>query len=337
LTIIAALLLSAVSVAVGMQVHAWLYRLPDPATADREGLVRWLVIADLTDRDDATCRALVDRCEVVFADEGQLPSDTQTLDERQLARVKRNVERLKEVWFHARVDDYLALPPDEQPAFLDRQIRNVFRCAELDRRLDDGDGGSGDDHNGEHESAEDVGGYVAAFFQTLTQWQAAAPRTKQAQIDDVVQAGLIRWLSTHDLSRQPAAVRRSVVAGLEKALGDELSFGDATSSLAAAESERFWKNVEVLAESWFHAKSEEFAALADERRAAFVVRQLAVVEELSSHWPSASQSAAADTAARLQRWIASASAGHRAAAGDFAVALQKAWFARAFGSLLRGV
>ncbi len=335
MTIVAAVGLSAVSVAVGMQVHAWLYRLPEVATADREGLVRWLVIADLDERDEATCRALVDRCEVVFADEGKLPADTEALNDDELARVKRNVERLKEVWFHARVDDYLALPTDERAALMDRQIGNIFRCAELDRRLDDGGEDAGGDSN------DDAGGYVAAFFDSLSAWQAAAAPAKQERIDEVVRAGLIRWLATHDLAQQPSAVRRSIVAGLEKALGSELSFGDATSTLAAAEGEQFWKNVEVLAEAWFHAKADEFASLAEMERPPFIVQQLAVVDELAAHWPSVSKnvskSGAAGIAGRLQVWIAATATEKRAAAEEFAVALQKAWFARALGSFLPGL
>lgn len=331
MTIVAAVVLSAVSAAVGMQIHAWLYRLPDPGTADREGLVRWLVIADLGEHDDATCRTLVDRCEAVFADDGELPGQTAELGDEDRQRVQRNIERLKEVWFHARVDEYLALEDDKRPAFLDRQIGNIFRCAELDRRLDEGGGDSGGTQ------AAGTDSYVAAFFASLSQWQAAAPPAKREQIDEVIRAGLIRWLATHDLAKQSASVRRSIVEGLEQELGDRLSFGDATSTLAASESTRFWRNVEVLTEAWFHLKAEQFAHLAEDERPAFVQRQLAVIDELAAHWPSAGNNGTSDIAARLREWIAAAENDNRPAVERFAVALQKAWFARAFGSLLRGV
>lgn len=338
MTIVAAVVLSAVSAAVGMQIHAWLYRLPDPATADREGLVRWLVIADLSEHDDATCRTLVDRCEAVFADEGELPGRTAELGDEDRQRVQRNIERLKEVWFHARVDEYLELPDDKRSAFLDRQIGNIFRCAELDRRLDEGRAESGADNSGKgNAAAANTDSYVAAFFASLSQWQAAAPSAKRAQIDEVIRAGLIRWLATHDLAKQSASVRRSIVEGLEQELGDRLSFGDATSTLAASESTRFWRNVEVLAEAWFHLKAEQFAHLGEDERPAFVQRQLAVIDELAAHWPSVANNGTSDIAARLREWIAAAENDNRPAVERFAVALQKAWFARAFGSLLRGV
>jgi hypothetical protein len=345
LTLVALAILAAASLVVGLQVHAWLYRLPEPATADRDGLVRWLVLADLSEQPDDTCRTLVDRFEAIFGDTSDVSASAQDLDPSALStaqvdQVERNVARLKKVWFFARVDEYAALPREAQAAFLDRQICNIFRCAEVDRRLDAHDQPAA---SGSAASAPpDVGNYVGSFFDALGQWRAEAPESKQDAIHAAVKHGLIRWLATHDLAEHSASVRRQVVAGLEKELGTKLNFGDSTSTLTPAETKRFWHNVEVLAEAWFHAKANEFAGLAANERTRFVVEQLAVADELAAHWPhtttkgATSPSGAAAIAGRLKQWIATADESQRDSAREFAGALQSAWVARKFGALFRG-
>jgi hypothetical protein len=327
LAIVGVVVLATASTLVALQVHAWLYGLSDPASADREGLLRWLVLADLEEQPRDVCRTLVDRFEEVFVPEtaADAPADASTLTDEQIARVERNVAVLKEVWFFARVDDYWSLDAAARPSFLDRQVCNIFRCAEFDCQFHDSRGG---DANGD--AAESVG----RFFDSIAQWRDQAPAGERERIREVVKAGLIRWLATHELSEQSLAVRRQVVAGLEKELGTKLSFGSTTTALAAAEAARFWRNVELLAESWFHAKANQFAALDKPRRSAFVAAQLSVVDELAAHWPAAEhKNSAAEAIDRLHRWTASSAERDRAAAAEFARALQAAWLARRLGNL----
>jgi hypothetical protein len=323
LTIVAAVVLSIVSVAAGLQVHSWLYGLPDPATADRDGLLRWLVLADLAEHDDATCRMLVDRLEAEFVGDNaaatNLTSTANDLSQSQRERIAANTERLKEVWFHARVDEYLALDPNGRAAFLDRQIRNIFRCAAIDRQFS----------SSESNDNASTGDFIGGFFDSLASWQASAPEPKQPEIDNVVKDGLVRWLVIDDLSAQSPAMRRKIVAGLEKELGDALSF-DAAGTRTEAENEQFWKNVELLAEAWFHLKAEQFAALPKTERRAFVEKQMTVVAELAAHSPSSQQTGPLGIAAKLQSWIASIDERNRQPAREFATALQSAFIARIF-------
>lgn len=328
LTILGAAALSAVSLAVGLQVHAWLYRLPDPATADREGLARWLVIADLTEHDDATCRALVDRFETLFADDEtdvDFGGDSSSLSAAERDRVARNAERLKEIWFCSRVDGYCALGHSERDAYMDRQIRNIFRCAGIDRQFHEAQSESRNLGSGEGSN------FVGDFFASISEWQASAPVAKREQMAKVVRTGLIRWLATYDLGAYSPAARHEIVASLEKELGENLSFGNPGAALMGKELVQFWRNVEVLAETWFHAKSAQFAALSPAERRQFVARQLKVIDELAAHWPSSSQGGAAEIAVKLQSWITSTDERHRQAAREFAGALQGAWIARLFG------
>jgi hypothetical protein len=324
LTIVAAVVLSIVSVAAGLQVHSWLYGLPELATADRDGLLRWLVLADLNDHDDATCRVLVNRLEAEFVGNNAADADfndaAKELSHSQRERIAANTKRLEEVWFHARVDEYLALKQDRQrTAFLDHQIRTIFRCAEIDQQF----GRNGDN--------EDAGGrdFVGGFFDSLAGWQASAPPFKQSQIASAVKEGLIRWLVIDDLSAQSPAMRRQIVAGLEKELGENLSF-QAKNSLNNEEQDNFWRNVNLLAEAWFHMKAEQFAALPKAERRAFVEKQMTVVAELAAHSPGSQQGGPLGIAAKLQGWIASIDEPNRQPAREFASALQSAFIARIF-------
>jgi hypothetical protein len=323
LTIVAAVVLSIVSVAAGLQVHSWLYGLPEVATADRDGLLRWLVLADLQDHDDATCRVLVDRLEVEFVGSNAAETDfsdaAKELSQSQRERIAANTKRLEEVWFHARVDEYLALDSNDRAAFLDRQIRNIFRCAEIDQQFR----GESDEH------AAGGNDFVGSFFDSLAEWKASAPSSKQTQIADVVKDGLVRWLVIDDLSAQSPAMRRQIVLGLENELGDSLSF-ESAAERTDVENKQFWKNVELLAEAWFHIKAEQFGALPKTERRAFVETQMKVVAELAAHSPGSQQAGPLGMATKLQSWIASIDEPNRQPAREFASALQSAFIARIF-------
>ncbi len=101
------------------------FRLPDPATANREGLIRWLVQRDLGNEAEEIRSTLLKRLqEEVEADLDPAALRTQ-LDARYHHRVWANVLVLIETWYSAKIDSYLATPASEQPACLDQAIAEV--------------------------------------------------------------------------------------------------------------------------------------------------------------------------------------------------------------------
>ena len=106
-------------------------RLPSPATADREGLIRWLVLRDLRSEPLETRTILVSRLQ----EETRLNLDpaalTKQLDPRYRDRLWTNVLALIETWYSNKIDAYLATPASERPAYLDRTIAEVQEWKDL--------------------------------------------------------------------------------------------------------------------------------------------------------------------------------------------------------------
>jgi hypothetical protein len=309
---------------------AWdrFYRLPDPATANREGVVRWIVLADLDRQPDAVCEQLVERFESLFGDDGDGQNSNpdgiadftvgaKRLTAAQLALVQRNVEHLKQIWFYAKANAYADLTAAAQPAFLDRQIKAVFRWAALDQQLEQSAG-----------RAHDLGDALAEFFVAIDGWKRNADAALHERINHVVGDGLVRWLATYDLAQQTLDVRRRVAVGLEAQLGDRLHFTGITKGMPAAEAAQFNANVELLAQAWFYDKAGEYAAIAPTTRPAFLKRQTGVVLKLAEGWQSTRGSSLGEVAALVKRWIAQAPTDLRPKAKSFADALQGAVLAR---------
>jgi hypothetical protein len=330
LSAVVAIVLAAASVALALEIKAYLYRLPDPATADREGVLRWLVLADLAEHPDDVSRQLVARVEAVFGAESDVPdSDAGSLTDAEHERVRRNTERLKETWFREKVAAYHQLPAGERAAFLDAQIRTLFHWAKLDQRLDR----PASDASAAAE--RDLGDYLGAFFDALDRWRAAAAPDESERMRVVVKAGLVRWLATYDLADQSPGVLGKVVAGLEQQLGTELDFSGVSRDMSSSEVTQFWRNVERLAATWFFAKSTEYVALAGKERDQFVARQMPIVQQLIEHWPrDGAETSAESPTQRIERWLATAPEAMRGAARQFYERLRGELFGNAIRSLL---
>lgn len=128
------LVLAGVSGAAG----GYLYwnRLPDPATADREGLVRWLVARDLTQESLELRQTLAVRLEeeVYAGAKMSEPADGQ-LSSAQAELLRRNIELLVEDWFRMKAADYQTTPPANRVAELDRQLDGLQNSGIVDQVL----------------------------------------------------------------------------------------------------------------------------------------------------------------------------------------------------------
>jgi hypothetical protein len=100
-------------------------RLPDPATADREGLLRWLVTQDLSQEPLDTRLTLARRLEQEFGEKIDWAAVGKRLDGPQRDRLWENVALLLEPWFADKVDGYFRLPESGRPAYVDRTIELI--------------------------------------------------------------------------------------------------------------------------------------------------------------------------------------------------------------------
>lgn len=326
------LTLAAGSLVVGWQAWRWWAPLPDLATADREGVLRWLVLVDLASEPLATQRQLLARVEEVFAEE--IPGDAVSkLSAAHVEQVRRNAELLKELWFHERVDGYYACPATDRPSYLDRQIATVVRWASLDQVLSQAAAVAAGTPQ-----ADDLGLFLVGFFDTLDHWIERAGPSQYDRIRAVVKAGLVRWLATQDLRDTSPSTRHSLVRGLEKQLAGELDFGGVTDGYSPAADATFAANVDLLAEAWFRDKALTFATLSSPQKPKFLDQQVVVVEELTRYADRSRTQPDArkprSSSARIAQWIAAAPAAEQPALRQFAQQLQAAVLLRRMRTLI---
>jgi hypothetical protein len=106
-------------------------RVPDPATADREGLMRWLVLRDLRSEPPEIRITLLQRLQEEAGGDLDPAVIGEQLDERYHDRLWTNVLVLIETWYLNRVDIYHATPTSDRAACLDQTIAEVQHWEDL--------------------------------------------------------------------------------------------------------------------------------------------------------------------------------------------------------------
>jgi hypothetical protein len=108
---------------------AFLYatRMPDPATTDLRGLLRWLVTRDLNNEDAAVQDQLLARLEVELKNGIDLGDSQSQLTEEQRTALLANADVLGRRWFLKQVDRYFDHSDAQRPRFLSEQIDEIER------------------------------------------------------------------------------------------------------------------------------------------------------------------------------------------------------------------
>jgi hypothetical protein len=100
-------------------------RMPDPATADLRGLLRWLVTRDLSTEDVAVQEQLLARLEAELRKGLELGDARQQLTDEQRKALVANADVLGRCWFLKQVDRYFAHADVERARFLSEQINDI--------------------------------------------------------------------------------------------------------------------------------------------------------------------------------------------------------------------
>lgn len=290
----------------------WLWSLPVvPATATRSQLLRGLVLQDLRQQPPAVQVAWVDRLQSELTSDFTLPAGAGELSPRYAQQLATNLDLLQEVWFDRRTAEYAALPPPEQPAFLQQQIELIAAWSELAAL------------RGDNQSPEAA---TTELMAKIDGWITAAQGKRQIEMTRAVEDGTVCWLAHCDLSQQPHSVRRQLAARIAKELdrGAKPSVQELTQT--PEQKLRLQHNAELLAESYVHLLAAQFNALPSNERPAFIYQQLANIER----WqvaklldPTAESSSAAQWSLlekQTPRWIEHAPAEER----DHVVAFMQA-------------
>ncbi len=106
-------------------------QLPDPATADREGLVRWLVLRDLQQESPEVRATLLRRLEEEARRDLDPASFRLKLDRRYQEQLWANTLTLIEIWYSNRVDAYQAASATDRSKFLDETIIEIMQWKSL--------------------------------------------------------------------------------------------------------------------------------------------------------------------------------------------------------------
>lgn len=94
-------------------------RLPDPQLADRDALLRWLVLRDLASESASTREVLARRIEEEFCEGVDWEATCRELDSAQRERVWENALVLFESWVLYNAARYQAIEQSQRTAFLD--------------------------------------------------------------------------------------------------------------------------------------------------------------------------------------------------------------------------
>jgi hypothetical protein len=102
-------------------------RMPDPATADLRGLLRWLVTRDLSNEDAAVQEQLLARLEAELRKGFNVGDARHQLTDEQRTALLANADVLGRLWFLKQVDRYFAHTDTQRPRFLREQIDDIER------------------------------------------------------------------------------------------------------------------------------------------------------------------------------------------------------------------
>jgi hypothetical protein len=169
-------------------------RLPNPATADREGLVRWLVMRDLRNEPAEIRSTLLGRLQEEVK-EGFAPAAIRSqLDARYHDRIWSNTLVLIETWYSDKVDRYISTPVAQRPASLDQTIAEIQQWKDLVALQ------PGKDCSQTSPSSEMA--LLEIFAQQITVWKETASCERRREITEFDVALRGRWL-LHALGLAP--------------------------------------------------------------------------------------------------------------------------------------
>jgi hypothetical protein len=160
-------------------------RLPDPATADRHELLRWIATRDLSREDHGTVEVLARRLDEEFGegiDPGEI--DLTSLDDARRARLAANVAQLLGPWLELKAATYAGIPSTRRSGWLDRTIDTL----DVWKSIGLLDGVRSDGDSSGHESN------TAHFAQQMDEAATQAPPALRQQIVAFVTDLRNRWI-----------------------------------------------------------------------------------------------------------------------------------------------
>lgn len=120
--LVAAIVLLTVASAAGMFVALSHRGLPEPAKANRQELLRWLIAEDLARQTPGTLLTLAERLEAEFGSGVDWAAFQSRLDDSQRRQLLQNIPCVLRPWILKKAETYAQIAADQKIAFLDRLL-----------------------------------------------------------------------------------------------------------------------------------------------------------------------------------------------------------------------
>jgi hypothetical protein len=155
--LIGSLLALGITASLAVAVAAYIQRLPDPDTADRRGLFRWLIECDLREQPPELQLIILRRVEAELRAGIDFRKIAAKLDETQRQRLLANADFLARRWFTRAVDRYFAEPAERRDLILAEQIEQIQSLGIMDQlsALEHGLAAGGQDFEAASKTATD--------------------------------------------------------------------------------------------------------------------------------------------------------------------------------------
>lgn len=183
--LIAGVLVAMLSVAAGAGFLIVYPPLPDPATATRPELFRWLVLRDLDKESPEIRQKILSRVDTEFDDAGDIGTTIESLEESRRQMLWHNVTVLLEPWLLGKVAEYAQLPATQKIAYIDRFLDR----AELWNKI-----GAACLKNGASPGPKGGSSVSRLIMEQIEQARNRAAPDEQRQIGAFMAAVQARWL-----------------------------------------------------------------------------------------------------------------------------------------------
>lgn len=323
-------------VGAGSAWSVWAWRLPSPSEANREQLLRWLVLRDVSAETAEIQRTLVNRLVDELKDDTTMTGQAVELSDSYRERLIDNLECLKAVWFSDRVATYHNLAREQRIPYLEEQIDTIMIWATVDLGTSDA---QADEQAQRH-------AFTMQFFGDVERWIAGAEPGQAKRMSAAVQAGLTCWLATRSLEDEPMATRRDLADRISAELDRGLRLDSVLSELSLEQQELLRSNAWLLLEAWLHNESDRFADLPPDQQLAFVDAQIdrlmtwRFVELFGAESEASPTQLPSQTVVQLlanvEQWIQRADAEQQAKMRSLVEMIQQQWMLRSLQGIFGG-
>jgi len=352
ITLIVAVLLVGGGVAAAYLFYPWL---PHPADADRNDLLRWLVLRDLNAESPEIQTVLAQRLEEEFSTGLDWDATAERLTAPQRERVWDNVTVLLKPWFLEKSDSYFQLAVAERPAFMHQLTETIAVWRGVDSlRLQPIATADDQQRKGlfgtlsqqvtqwKKEAEPDERARIEEFFATVQMFSVRLPDPADADCDELVQ-----WLVVRDLRNESPETLSVLMRRLEEEFRTGFDWSTRADDLDESQRKQIWDNVVLLMKPWFFDKTERYFQLADDQRPAYVdelIDMITAWKDIDSlrtpEDPAASRSEQggllATLAEKMEEWKQGVNPAERERIEEFSKAIQVRIFRRMLSKFTRG-